>query len=95
MSINWWRVVHGIMNFMGAILRFFGRLLRDVWLDVWRKFRPLVIQGIQITLAGLVLLWLITNEPNLFAFLLQLGIVITLPFFFWKMIFPKKKKKRR
>ena len=91
--LHW--TIHQLTRFVRGTLFFFGRLARDVWLDVWRGTRPLVVKAIKYGALLLLALWLITSQPDLVAVVLQLAILAAGFLFIWRIVFPQKKKKRR
>jgi len=96
MHINWKRVGRVLAQIVTEIIKFFGRFIRDVWLDLWRGTRPFAIKMIKIALLiGVVYLFII-YEPELATTIFQLGVMLwALYYFILKSMASKKKKKRR
>lgn len=94
MSINWTRVIRGIANVVGAILRFFGRLLQEAWFDLWRRSRPTVIRWLQIGAGALILFWTMISAPELMTPLMGIVILVFGFRFILLGMHPKRRKKR-
>jgi hypothetical protein len=86
------------MNALFAVLRFFGRLFRDIWLEIWRPVRKFIVRWGAVAVVVLALLLLIEQFPATFTALITLSVAALIMIGGFKLItkavFHKRKIRR-
>jgi len=80
------------MRFITAIFSFFGRLLRDIWLEVWRPIRKQIVKWTPVIAGCLLLLWLWKTDPGSANAIFSMLIMIAIMFFVLKFFISVLKK---
>lgn len=83
------------MNAINAILRFLGRLFRDIWLEIWKPIRRIVIRWGALALAVVLILLLKEVYPATFVMLVTFTVAILIMWFGLKLVlYPFRRKGR-